>query len=351
VYLRARYELFERLKDYLGILSVVMTVSLLVAVLMSYWMNSVVTKPILAISDVARKVIESRDFTLRVTKTTEDEIGYLADGFNDMLAEIGRRSDDQRRAEEELRKLNAELEHRVTARTEELESSNKELESFSYSVSHDLRAPVRAVAGYSRMMWEDHVDQLNDEAKRKLVIIESEALRMGVLIDDLLTFSRLGRQAIQRTDLDMRALANNVFERLQLHSGQKPGLHLGTLPRGSGDRVLLEQVWMNLLSNAVKFSAKRDKPMIEVGAVSDEKEHTYFVRDNGAGFDPRYQSKLFGVFQRLHEVTEFAGTGVGLALVSRIVNRHGGRVWADGKPNEGATFYFTLPKEQTIGSS
>jgi light-regulated signal transduction histidine kinase (bacteriophytochrome) len=264
-----------------------------------------------------------------------------------MLAEIGRRSDDQRRAEEELRQLNAELEQRVAARTEELEASNKELESFSYSVSHDLRAPVRAVAGYSRMMWEDHADQLDDEAKRKIGVIESEALRMGELIDDLLTFSRLGRQAIERVDVDMGALASNIFERLRAQcNDSKSELRLGTLPRTNADRALIEQVWINLLSNATKFSAKRDKPLIEVGAISDENEHTYYVRDNGAGFDPRYQSKLFGVFQRLHEAAEFAGTGVGLALVSRVINRHGGRVWADGKPDEGATFYFTLPKVQ-----
>jgi light-regulated signal transduction histidine kinase (bacteriophytochrome) len=150
----------------------------------------------------------------------------------------------------------------------------------------------------------------------------------------------------------MRSLANSTFERLQTqHEGPKPEFRLGPLPRATGDRVLLEQVWVNLLSNALKFSAQREKPAIEVGAISDEKEHVYFVRDNGAGFDPRYQAKLFGVFQRLHDASEFAGTGVGLALVSRIVIRHGGRVWADGKPNEGATFYFTLPKEHASGVS
>jgi light-regulated signal transduction histidine kinase (bacteriophytochrome) len=175
---------------------------------------------------------------------------------------------------------------------------------------------------------------------------------MGVLIDDLLAFSRLGRQTIQRSDLDMKSLANSTFEQLQAqHEGPKPEFRLGPLPRATGDRVLLGQVWVNLLSNALKFSAQREKPAIEVGAISDEKEHVYFVRDNGAGFDPRYQAKLFGVFQRLHDASEFAGTGVGLALVGRIVNRHGGRVWADSKPNEGATFYFTLPKDHANGIS
>ncbi len=493
VYLRARYELYERLKDYLGILSVVLILSLLVAVLLSYWMRSVVIKPILALSDLTRRVMETRDFTLRARKTTSDEIGHLVDGFNGMLAEIGHRAegleesnrtleremgerrevedalrvserrnrtlisattavvwtadgkgafnedqpswseytgqkrdeyrgvgwrqafeaedlgaielawaravnapdvfelelrlwhdksaryrdvtiravpvmetqgtarewigtvsdiDDQRHAEEELNQLNLELERRVADRTAKLEAANKELEAFSYSVSHDLRAPVRAVSGFARLMWEDHADHLDEEARRKLGVIESEARRMGVLIDDLLAFSRLGRQAIQPTELDMRTLVGNLFTRLLTqHHGPQPEFQLGSLPRAPGDRALLEQVWVNLLSNALKFSARREKPVIEVGAISDEKEHTYFVRDNGAGFDPRYQAKLFGVFQRLHDASEFAGTGVGLALVSRIVNRHGGRVWADGKPDEGATFYFTLPKEDNSGSS
>jgi light-regulated signal transduction histidine kinase (bacteriophytochrome) len=174
---------------------------------------------------------------------------------------------------------------------------------------------------------------------------------MGVLIDDLLAFSRLGRKAIQKVPLDMHSLAGGTYERLLTqHQGPKPNWHLGALPKAMGDRTLIEQVWANFLSNALKFTTKREQPTIEVGGISDEKEHVYFVRDNGAGFDPRYQAKLFGVFQRLHHASEFPGTGVGLALVHRIVTRHGGRVWAESKPGEGATFYFSLPKEQPDGS-
>ncbi|MBI3919191.1 MAG: hypothetical protein HY322_19535 [Betaproteobacteria bacterium] len=243
--------------------------------------------------------------------------------------------------------LLAELERRVVARTSELEASNKELEGFSYSVSHDLRAPLRAVAGYAQMLLEDHLDQLDPEAQRKLDVIQDEARRMGELIDDLLAFSRLGRKAMQVGDVDMTGLARATYDGLNgRNHGVKPEFRLATLPRGKGDRVLLGQVWANLISNALKFTSKRERPLIEVSAISDEKEHVYFVRDNGAGFDPRYQSKLFGVFQRLHKSTEFPGTGVGLALVQRIVVRHGGRVWADSRLDEGATFYFTLPKEQ-----
>ncbi len=265
---------------------------------------------------------------------------------------IGSISDvhDRRTAEEEARTLTRELEQRVEQRTAQLEESNKELESFSYSVSHDLRAPVRAVSGFSKILSQDTTSALSGEGQRLLGIIQSEATRMGTLIDDLLTFSRLGRKGIQPALLDMQSLASSTFNSLvALQQGSHAELRLGTLPQAHGDRSLIAQVWTNLLSNALKFSAKREQPIIEVGAISEEDEHVYFVRDNGAGFDPRYKAKLFGVFQRLHDAADFAGTGVGLALVHRIITRHGGRVWADSAPEQGATFYFTLPKEVDHG--
>jgi light-regulated signal transduction histidine kinase (bacteriophytochrome) len=257
--------------------------------------------------------------------------------------------EDQRSAEQGLRTLNAELEQRVALRTSQLEAANKDLEGFSYSVSHDLRAPIRAINGFCTLLNKDHQAQLDAEAKRKLGVIKSEAERMGTLIDDLLAFSRLGRKALQPADVDMHELAHGVYKRLVNGHAHPIELRLGTLPRAMADRSLLEQVWMNLLSNAIKFSGKKDAPVIEIGAISEEREYVYFVRDNGAGFDARYQDKLFGVFQRLHRSDEFPGTGVGLALVHRIVTRHGGRVWADARLGEGATFHFTLPKEQDGG--
>jgi light-regulated signal transduction histidine kinase (bacteriophytochrome) len=197
---------------------------------------------------------------------------------------------------------------------------------------------------------EDHGPDLSEEARRKIAIVQSEGRRMGILIDELLAFSRLGRKAIQVVDLDMTKLVRASLDGVQgQYNGHDLDLQLGALPSAKGDRVLLGQVWANLLSNAIKFSSKREKPRIVVSAITDEKEHIYYVRDNGAGFNPSYQAKLFGVFQRLHDSSEFPGTGVGLALVQRIVNRHGGRVWAEGRPDEGATFYFTLPKEQADG--
>lgn len=243
--------------------------------------------------------------------------------------------------EKEVSALNVNLKLRAA----ELEAANKELESFSYSVSHDLRSPLRAIDGFSQILEEDHAVKLDDEGRRLLGVIRKSSQKMGALIDDLLAFSRLGRQAIAAVEVDMNALVEEVLRELPVGgAGEPPQIAVAKLPPARGDRALLKQVWINLLSNAVKFAGKIDEPHIEVSGHNDGADNVYSVKDNGVGFDMQYYNKLFGVFQRMHSNEQFPGTGVGLAIVQRVVTRHGGRVWAESKVGEGATFFFALPK-------
>jgi light-regulated signal transduction histidine kinase (bacteriophytochrome) len=232
---------------------------------------------------------------------------------------------------------------RVQAVNQQLQAANKELESFSYSVSHDLRAPLRAMDGFSRAVLEDFGTLLPPDGLRYLQIIRTSAQRMGSLIDDLLSFSRLSRAAMSRRMIDTRTLVQGVLDEMSsLQEGRRMELRLDDLPPCEGDPALLRQVWVNLLSNAFKYTQKRDRTVIEIGCKNEGAEQIYFVRDNGTGFDMRYAHKLFGVFQRLHRAEDYDGTGVGLAIVQRVIHRHGGRVWAEAAPDQGATFYFTL---------
>ena len=225
-----------------------------------------------------------------------------------------------------------------------LAQTSQELERFSYSVSHDLRAPLRAINGYAQALWEDHAARLDDEGKRLLAVIRDSAKLGGELIDGLLNFSRLGRQALARAPVDVTALAESVVAELRQTQGSVAvEVVLSPLPPASGDAALLRHVLVNLIGNAFKFSVKRAHPKVEIGAEQHGSEVAYYVKDNGVGFDMQYAGKLFGVFQRLHRPDEFEGTGVGLALAQRIIQRHGGRIWAEGKVNEGATVRFTLP--------
>ena len=250
----------------------------------------------------------------------------------------------QSRLLESVRSHAAELEARVRERTAELVTANKELESFSYSVSHDLRAPLRAVHGYAQMLDEDYGPRLDEEGRRLLVVVRASAEQMGRLIDDLLKFSKVGRRALARSRVDMRALAAEVVAEA---SPAYPQAHveLGALPDAVGDRALLRHVWVNLIGNALKYSARAAEQRVEISGRNEAAERVYSVRDNGAGFDMRYYDKLFSVFQRLHREDEFEGTGVGLAIVQRVVARHGGRVWGEGALGAGAAFHFALPAE------
>ncbi len=247
----------------------------------------------------------------------------------------------------QLRKENEELNQRVRERTAELEVTNQELEAFSYSVSHDLRAPLRALGAFAHLLARDHAAQMPVEAQRLLSRVTTNAQRMEHLIEDLLRFSRLGRQPLAKEPVHMSALVQEVLQELRPeHSDRNIEVVVGDLPENIGDLSLLRQVYVNLLSNAFKFTRQKEHAVVEVGYQQDEEETVYFVRDNGVGFDMRYAAKLFGVFQRLHSTTQFEGTGVGLSIVQRIIQRHGGRVWAEAAVNNGATFYFSLPKRK-----
>lgn len=253
---------------------------------------------------------------------------------------IGRDITRQKKADFEIKELNRNLERNVA----QLQLTNKELEAFSYSVSHDLRAPLRSINGYAQMIQEDHAHGFNDEAKRMLNVISKNAQKMGMLIDDLLAFSRMGRKEITRVPVEFNKLVEPIIAELKNNTPEKTKITVHALHNTQGDPSLLSQVYMNLISNAIKYSAKKEAAEVEIGADEKEDEIIYYVKDNGAGFDMQYAHKLFGVFQRLHSNEEFEGTGVGLAIVQRIIVKHGGKVWAEAKPGEGAIFYFSLPK-------
>ncbi|GGI18144.1 hypothetical protein GCM10008066_12530 [Oxalicibacterium faecigallinarum] len=244
-----------------------------------------------------------------------------------------------------------EIEQRKLAQREtqksmaQLELTNKELESFSYSVSHDLRSPLRAIDGYSRILQEDYADKLDDEGRRILNVVRDSSKKMGMLIDDLLTFSKLGRKPVELRKIDMNELVDDVWRDVTSHADKVPAFNKAYLLPCYGDRALVRQVLFNLLSNSIKYSSTVSEPVIDIFSTEEEDEIVYSVRDNGVGFDMRYYDKLFGVFQRLHSESEFPGTGVGLAIVKRVVVRHGGRVWAQSEPAKETIFNFSLPTE------
>ena len=283
----------------------------------------------------AARAIERDSGARRLPVEGPGEIAAVASQLNRSLDALAERED-------QLRALSATLEQRVAERTAELERANAELESFSYSISHDLRAPLRALNGFASILAADEQEKLSAGGRALLGRIAHNAVRMGELIDDLLQFSRLGREALNCTEVDLSALAQSVADELrEQHPAAR--VDVAALPVVSGDAAMLRQVFANLIGNALKFSSGREDARVDIGVASRDGARAIRVRDNGAGFDMRYAQKLFGVFQRMHKESEFPGTGVGLAIVKRVIERHGGRVWAEAAPGTGAAFYFTLP--------
>lgn len=306
-----------------------------------YW--SPINKPFLENQTVKYIIHRVEDITefVRIQKesTEKDKLTEnLQQKTSEMEMEIFLRS-------EEIRKINTELEQRARQLEEtnrQLETVNKELNSFTYSVSHDLRAPLRAIDGYSKMLEEDYGPKLDKEGLRLLDRIQQNARKMGTLIDDLLVFSKLGRKEIQKSEVNMKLLLEEVINEVK-PSESTVEIQIGEILSVPADYSLIRQVMINLISNAIKYSSLKDRPTVLIQSEKREGENIYSIKDNGVGFEMEYAHKLFGVFQRLHSNEEFEGTGVGLAVVQRIIHKHGGNVWAESEPGKGATFYFSLP--------
>ncbi|HTR29564.1 MAG TPA: ATP-binding protein [Puia sp.] len=250
----------------------------------------------------------------------------------------------RKRVEEAYLKLNEDLERRIALRTAQLEAATKEMEAFTYSVSHDLRAPLRGIIGFANVLEEEYAEKIDDDGRRVISIIKKNTLKMGHLIDDLLSFSRIGKAEMRKSMINMQEMASTVVEdEMTNKDTTRIRWNIQPLPPAAANPETIRQVWVNLISNAVKYSATRQEAHIQIGGFVRNEEKVFFVKDNGVGFDSRYKDKLFRVFQRLHSPDDFEGTGIGLALVEKIVSKHGGRVWAEGEPDKGACFYFSLP--------
>jgi light-regulated signal transduction histidine kinase (bacteriophytochrome) len=292
-------------------------------------------------SRVDERTVELHN-TQEELQRTNSELLHLTLELEDRVSE---RTEELRESEREVRTLNAELEKRVIQRTAQLESVNKDLEAFAYSVSHDLRAPLRHIVSFIELLKERLSATLDNESLRIFNIVSDEATRMGVLIDDLLKFSRLGRTEVQKASVDLNLLIQEAIRELEPEvRGRIVMWQIDNLPFIDCDRSMFRLVWINLISNALKYTRPRAQTEITIGYTTDVNgECILFIRDNGVGFDMKYADKLFGVFQRLHRADEFEGTGIGLANVKQIINKHGGRVWAESAPNAGTVFYFSLP--------
>ncbi|HYU10069.1 MAG TPA: ATP-binding protein [Gemmatimonadales bacterium] len=322
---------------------VVLAIAMLAAYALAAALQGRISTPILALAETATTVSTRQDYSVRAPKFGEDELGMLTDAFNQMLGRIeGQKKELQQHAkmlEQRVAERTGELENRAA----ELQAANSELDAFAYSVSHDLRAPLRSIDGFSQVLLEDYATQLGDAGRDSLQRVRAASQRMATLIDDLLKLARVTRAEMRTEQVDLSRMARDVVAEIQRTATDRqvefvitPGL------KAQGDSRLLRVVLDNLLRNGWKYTGKRPQPRVEFTAQDENGDRVFVIKDNGAGFDMRYADKLFGVFQRLHSAAEFEGTGVGLATVRRIINRHGGRIWAEGAVDQGASFYFTL---------
>jgi signal transduction histidine kinase len=338
-------DLYQRLRMYFLLGFAVLAVAGLVAYWLANRLQRLISQPILRLAGAASEVTSSKDYRVRVPAASQDEIGQLTQAFNAMLAMVEAGHAEITGLYERLQRHAGELEQRVTERTIQLQQANEELDAFGGSVSHDLRGPLRHIEGFAQAALEDHAAELSPEVRGYLEKILERTGRMAALIQTLLEFARLSTSALAKERLDLEAMAREIFAELTAAGGRDIRLSVGRMAPCRADAVLVRQVLVNLVGNAIKYSRGRSPAVIEVGqkSLKSERGNVYFVRDNGVGFDMASAGRLFGAFERLHSAREFEGSGVGLATVKRIVQRHGGRIWAESALDAGATFYFTLP--------
>ena len=316
-------------------LTILLIVSVTIVVLIVLWISKLISKPIKDINIATQKIING-NYSVKVPVNSRDELGSLAHSINEMAVSI-----ESNIAAKKKQYIKLKLQKKET------DKANKELETFAYSVSHDLRAPLRAIDGFTRILIEDHVSKLNEEGKRFGAIIQDNTKKMSTLIDDLLTFSRMGRASISYTKIDMKSMVIAMYnETTNAEERNRIKFTVDDLPTIYGDTNLMRQAWINLISNAIKFTSYRKQAIISISCQKGKNQFTYCIKDNGSGFNKKYQDKLFTVFQRLHNQEKFKGNGIGLALVQRIISRHNGEIWAESEIDKGAVFYFNLPKNR-----